>query len=245
MKKMLKLVIAAIVVMTTLMLQGCQNNEANAAEERIANANERIADAEERSASANERMADAMESMVPRSITDRESGSTIGWAALSLSEREEILNAVGVGTTHHYGDPVRPNPPIQQICFIIYLVDVPSQTENQTLLEYSYTDSRGVSGKNWILVQGHLETPTGGFVPVESIPYVLNANECCYHYGGCINGTSCDQQRPHVDECSPCDSKPKEPCQPCKEKNGVVKTHDGDGELNTPSSSRRIPPRRK
>lgn len=186
MKKCLSLLaIATIVVMATLMLQGCNNNEVNENEERSAIAAERTAE-------ATERMAEAVESMVPKTITDRKSGSTVGWGSLSLNERKEILDAVGVGSTHHYGDPIKPNPPIQSVTFVLYLVDVPSQSENQTLLEYEYTDASGLTGKNRILVQGHLETDAGR-VPVESIQYVLNSDNCCYRYGGCINGTTCSE----------------------------------------------------
>ena len=212
MKKSLSLLaIATIVVMATLMLQGCNNNEVNENEERSAIAAERTAE-------ATERMAEAMESMIPKTITDRESGSTIGWTSLSLGERQEVLDAVGVNSAHHYGDPIKPNPPIQSVTFVLYLVDVPSASENQTLIEYSYTDARGLTGSNRILVQGHLETDAGR-IPVESIQYVLNSDNCCYHYGGCINGTTCGEQRPRAEKCEPCKPKPQveQPCRPCQQ----------------------------
>lgn len=216
MKKSLSfLAIATIVVMATLMLQGCHNNEAN---------EERSAIAAERTAEATERVADAVESLVPRSITDRESGSTVGWAALSLAERQEVLDWVGVATTHQPGDQIKPNPPIQKVTFVLYLTDVPSPQESQTLLEYEYSDS-GLTGKNRIMVQGHIETSTGK-VPIESIPYLLNGDNCCYRYGGCINGTTCSEQRPRTEPCKP---KPQvEPCRPCQQQ--------GQG---TPGPSRR------
>ena len=234
MKKTLAFAIAAIVVMATLMLQGCNNSEAasNKNEERIADATERVAD--------------ALEEMVPRSITDRESGSTVGWSSLSLEERHEVLDAIGVASAHHCGDPIRPNPSIHSVSFVLYLVDVPSPIENQTLLEYSYKDASGKAGKNRILVQGHLETSAGdGIIPIESIPYVLNDENCCYLYGGCINGSTCDEQRPKAKECTPCETNKKEqpcepkpkveqPCKPCQQGQGPKRTLDG---ASTPPAS--------
>lgn len=240
MKKCLSLLaIAAIVVMATLMLQGCNNNEANENEERSAIAAERTAE-------ATERMAEAVESMIPRSITDRESGSTVGWGSLSLTERQEILDAVGVGVTHHYGDHIKPNPPIQSVNFVLYLVDVPSASENQTLIEYSYTDASGKSGKNRFLVQGHLETDAGR-IPMESIQYVLNSDNCCYLYGGCINGTACTEQRPRAEKCEPCKPKPQveQPCRPCQQQGPGPSRRQGDGaapEQSTNGRSRVLPP---
>ena len=231
MKKTLAFAIAAIVVMATLMLQGCNNSEAASNEN------------EERIAEATERVADALEEMVPRSITDRESGSTVGWSSLSLEERKEILEAVGVGSSQHYGDPVRPRPAIQKVTFVLYLVDVPSPSQNQTLIEYSYTDSSGKSGKNRFLVQGHLETDAGR-IPIGSIQYVLNSDNCCHLYGGSINGSTCDEQRPKAKECTPCETnkkeqpcepKPKvEQCKPCQQGQGPKRTLDG---ATTPPAS--------
>ncbi len=237
MKKCLSLLaIAAIVVMATLMLQGCNNNEATQADETT-----------ERIAEASERMAEALEEMVPRSITDRESGSTVGWSSLSLGERKEILEAVGVGSSQHYGDPVRPRPAIQEVTFVLYLVDVPSPSQDQTLIEYSYTDSSGKSGKNRFLVQGHLEIDAGR-IPIGSIQYVLNSDNCCYLYGGCINGSNCSEQRPKSEKCEPCKAQPKkeEPCKPCQQQGTPGPSRrQGDGAAPSQTSngrSRVLPP---
>ena len=243
MKKLSLIVVVAIVTTATLMLQGCKN-EANPAEERNAEATERVAEATERVAEATERLAEATERMIPQSITDRESGSTIGWPSLSLAERQEVLDAVGVNSAHHYDDPIRPNPPIQSVTFVLYLTDVPSPAEEQTLLEYEYVDARGVTGENMILVQGHIKTGDT-YVPIESIPYVLNANECCFHYGGCINGTICSGQRPRAEKCVPCQQK-AEPCLPCQQQGTPGPSRrQGDGAAPSQTSngrSRVLPP---
>lgn len=223
MKRLSSFAIAAIVVMATLMFQGCNNSEATQVDERSANAAERTAE-------ASERMAEALESMVPKIITDRESGTTVGWGSLSLGERKEILEAVGVGSSQHYGDPVRPRPAIQEVTFVLYLVDVPSPSQEQTLIEYSFTDSSGESGKNRFLVQGHLETDAGR-IPIGSIQYVLNSDNCCHLYGGCINGSNCSEQRPKSEKCEPCKAQTKEePCKPCQQQGtpGPGK-HQGSG----------------
>ncbi len=218
MKKNLSLAIATIVMMATLMLQGC-NNEANPAEERIAAAEERIAEAEERTAEASKRMAEVMESMIPRSITDRGSGATVGWGSLSPEERAEII---AIGKNHPYGGVIRPEPPIKEMTFILYLEDVPSAAPKQSLIEYTYETDGGV-GTNRILVQGHFESISS----ISSIPDVLNNNSCCIFYGGCIKEYECSTPLPLSEKCSPCEQK-KPKCKQCQQGVGTgKKTADG------------------
>lgn len=212
MKRLSSFAIAAIVVMTTLMFQGCNNNETTQANE-------------ERSAVAAERTAEALESMVPKTITDRESGSTVGWGSLSLGERDKLI---AIGKDHPYGGVIRPNPPIKDIKFILYLEGVPApkgkdeDRVKQTLLMYSYDTDHG-EGTDMILVQGHFESVQN----VASIPDVLNNNSCCIFYGGCIQEYSCTEPLPKDEKCETC--KPKEKtCLPCKQGPGPGK-HQGSG----------------
>lgn len=214
MKKLSLFVIAAIVAMTTLMFQGCNNNETTQANE------ERSAVAAERAAEATERVAEALESMVPKTITDRESGSTVGWGSLSLGERDKLI---AIGKDHPYGGVIRPEPPIKEVTFVLYLENVPSESTQQTLLEYSYETGKGV-GANKILVQGHFESVQS----IASLPDVLNNNSCCIFYGGCIGEYECSMSLPKAEKCSPCEQKnrKKEECLPCQPGPGK---RQGDG----------------
>lgn len=209
MKKLSLFVIAAIVAMTTLMFQGCNNNETTQANE------ERSAVAAERAAEATERVAEALESMVPKTITDRENGSTVGWGSLSLGERDKLI---AIGKDHPYGGVIRPEPPIKEVTFILYLEDVPSASPKQSLVEYTYETDYG-EGTNIILVQGHFESVKN----VSSIPDVLNNNSCCIFYGGCIKEYECNAPLPGAEKCSPCEQKKpkKEECLPCQQQQRI------------------------
>lgn len=221
MKKLSLFAIAAIVVMTTLMFQGCNNNETTQANE------ERSAVAAERTAEATERVAEALESMVPKTITDRENGSTVGWGSLSLGERNTLI---AIGKDHPYGGVIRPNPPIKDIKFILYLEGVPApkgkdeERVKQTLLMYSYDTDHG-EGTDMILVQGHFESVQN----VASIPDVLNNNSCCIFYGGCIKEYECNAPLPGAEKCSPCEQKnpKKEECLPCQQQGPGKRQGDG------------------
>ena len=211
MKKLSLFVIAAIVAMTTLMLQGC-NGEAN---NQAAQAAQQAAEASQQAAQASQRAAEALESMIPRSITDREFGSTIGWGALTPQERQEII---AIGKDHPYGGVIRPEPPIKEVTFILYLEDVPSASPKQSLVEYTYETDYG-EGTNIILVQGHFESVKN----VSSIPDVLNNNSCCIFYGGCIKEYECNAPLPGAEKCSPCEQKKpkKEECLPCQQQQRI------------------------
>lgn len=221
MKKISLFAIAAIVVMTTLMFQGCNNNETTQANE------ERSAVAAERTAEATERVAEALESMVPKTITDRENGSTVGWGSLSLGERNTLI---AIGKDHPYGGVIRPNPPIKDIKFILYLEGVPApkgkdeDRVKQTLLMYSYDTDHG-EGTDMILVQGHFENVQN----IASIPDVLNNNSCCIFYGGCIQEYSCSDPLPKAEKCEPCKPKKEKTCLPCQQQGPGPGKRQADG----------------
>ena len=217
MKKLSLLVIAAIVAMTTLMLQGCNNSEENKAAVQAA---QEAAEASQQAAQASQRAAEALESMIPRS-TDREFGSTIGWGALTPQERQEII---AIGKDHPYGGVIRPEPPIKEVTFILYLEDVPSASPKQSLVEYTYETDYG-EGTNRILVQGHFESVQN----VSSIPDVLNNNSCCIFYGGCIQEYSCSDPLPKAEKCEPCKPKKEKTCLPCQQQGPGPGKRQADG----------------
>lgn len=230
MKKLSLLVMAVIAVMTTLMLQGC-NGEAN--NQAAVQAAQEAAEASQQAAQASQMAAESLQSIVPRSITDRESGSTIGWGSLSPSEREEII---AIGKDHPYGRVIRPNPPIKEVTFILYLENVPSASSKQTLIEYTYETDYG-EGTNRILVQGHFESVQS----ITSLPDVLNNNSCCIFYGGCIGEYECSTPLPKAEKCSPCEQKnpKKEECLPCQQQQRIPGPgkRQGDGAAQRESAN--------
>ncbi len=232
MKKALMLVMAAIAVMTTLILQGCNNNEENQAAVQAA---QEAAEASQQAAEAAQQAAEALQAAVPMQPT-RVSGETVGWGSLTPSERAEII---AIGKDHPYGGVIRPEPPIKEVTFILYLEDVPSATPKQALIEYTYETSNG-EGSNRILIQGHFESVQN----VASIPDVLNNNSCCIFYGGCIKEYECNTPLPKAEKCSPCEQKKpkKEECVPCNAYGSSARQGDGVSPTKTANGSDRILP---
>lgn len=234
MKKTLSLfAIAAIAVIATLMLQGCNNGEAN---KQAAQAAQQAAEASQQAAEASQQAAEALQATVQVQPT-RVSGETVGWGALTPSERDEII---AIGKDHPYGGVIRPEPPIKEVTNILYIENVPSATQKQTLIEYTYETDYG-EGINRILVQGHFENVQN----VASIPDVLNNNSCCIFYGGCIQEYDCTVPLPKAEKCEPCQPKKKEPCKLCQETSPGPGKKQGDGVTSPVAANGRnrvIPP---
>lgn len=204
MKRLFAITIAAIAVMVTLMLQGCNNDEAS---NPAIEAAQQAAEASQKAAEAAQQAAEALEATIPESIFDRESESTVGWGALSLTERNQVRE---IAKDHPFGGIIQPDHKVTGVDFILYLEDLPStsQTKQQTLVRYNYESSQG-SGMNSILVQGHFED----LQDINSIPDLFNAASCCFKYGGCIGEYQCNETLAPPKKCQPCKEKPCIPCQ--------------------------------
>lgn len=205
MKKLLLLGLAIMIVASTLMLQGC-NNEAQTTTATPA------------------ATVPTVDSTSIQSSPATVPVTTIGWGALSAEQREEIVQ---IGNSHPFGGTVNLNPKMDEIVSVLFIEDIPSNCQKQTLLEYKYSSGVQV-GINKILIKGHLENVQ----KVGSIPDLLNNGACCFEYGGCIKSYECNAPLPEPQKCAPCEKtqQPKQECKPCKQKvtPGPSKTQ-GDG----------------
>jgi len=211
MKKSVTLIVTVIMMaVATLMLQGCNNDGA------------------QNPSSASTAPATAPTPTVTIPVT------TIGWGALSTEQREEIVQ---IGNSHPFGGTVKLDPKMDEIVSVLFIEDIPSNCQKQTLLEYKYSNGVQV-GTNKILIKGHLENVQ----KVESIPDLLNNGACCFEYGGCIKAYECSEPLPEPKNCAPCKNakQPKQDCKPCKQGNkadpGPGKKQ-GDGAATTAPSN--------
>ncbi len=179
MRKSFTLVMAIMMAVATLMLQGCNNSG-------------------------------AQPTTTSPTPTVTIPVTTIGWGALTPSQREEIIR---IGENHPFGGAVKLNPQMDEIVSVILIEDIPSNCQKQALLEYKYSNGAQV-GINKILIKGHLENVQ----KVESIPDLLNNGACCFEYGGCIKTYECNEPLPEQKHCVPCEKvqQSKEDCEPCK-----------------------------
>ena len=193
MKKVLLLGLVIMITIPTLMLQGC--------------------DREAQNSNASTPIGDTITTPAPTLVTPV---TTVGWGALSTEQREEIVQ---IGKSHPFGGTVNLNPKIDEIVSVLFIEDIPSNCQKQTLLEYKYSNGAQV-GINKILIKGHLENVQ----KVGSIPDLLNNGACCFEYGGCIKSYECNEPLPEPQKCTPCENtvKPEQECQPCQQQNGYT-----------------------
>lgn len=201
MKKFILLGLTIMMAVSTLMLQGCHNSE-------------------------------AQEAPAPSAPTI--ATYNVGWNSLSLEEKNTII---GIGTSKQPGGKVSMSPRVTEFVSVNYLYGVPSPIDScQTLINYRYKGVSGLMGDNQVLIKGHLD----GIENLGSLPDLLNNNDCCFRYGGCIKAYECDQPLPSGKECKPCETAQpkKEECLPCKKNGGDpgAARRQGDGAA-TPAES--------
>lgn len=205
MKKIFVLGLTIMMAISTFMLQGCRDSEAQ----------------------------NTPDPSVPTIAT-----YNVGWNSLSVGEKREIID---IGTTKQPGGVISMSPKMTEVISVTYLDGVPSPIDScQTLVNYRY---RGVSGTgtNQVLIKGHLD----GIESLSSLPDLLNSNECCFKYGGCITAYECDQQLPKAKSCKPCkeSTQPKPECQPCQQQGYTPGKKQGSGatkEVPANGGNRRI-----